>query len=45
MNNEKEGFCKRGHYTLQEAKNQLHALLTDIMMDDAGYIIDQVIRV
>ena len=38
----KEGFCERDHYTLQEARNQLHILLTDIMMDDAGYIIDKV---
>ena len=41
MNIVKEGFCKRDHHTLQEAKNQLHALLTDVMMDDAGYIIDK----
>ena len=39
----KEGFCERDHYTLQEARNQLHILLTDIMMDDTGYIIDKVI--
>ena len=38
----KEGFCERDHYTIQEARNQLHILLTDIMMDDAGYIIDKV---
>ena len=37
----KEGFCERDHYTLQEAKDQLHSLLTDIMMDDTGYILDK----
>ena len=42
MSNEKEDFCKGNYYTLQEAKNQLYALLTDIMMNDTGYIIDQV---
>ena len=40
----KEGFCARDHYTLQEAKDQLHSLLTDIMMDDAGYILDKTIN-
>ena len=39
----KEGFCRRDHHTLQEAKNQLHALLTDVMMDDTGYILDKTI--
>ena len=42
MDNVKEGFCERDHYTLQEARNQLHILLTDIIMDNAGYIIDKV---
>ena len=39
----KEGFCERDHNTLQEARNQLHILLTNIMMDDTGYIIDKVL--
>ena len=39
----KEGFCRRDHHTLQEAKNQIHALPTDVMMDDPGYIIDKII--
>ena len=43
MNIVKQRFCERDHYTLQEAQNQLHALLIDIMMDDARYIIDKII--
>ena len=38
----KEGFCERDHYTLQEARNQLHILLTNIIIDDTKYIIDKV---
>ena len=44
MSNEKEDFCKGNYYTLQEAKNQLYALLTEIMMNEAGYVIDQAIE-
>ena len=40
----KEGFCERDHYTLQESKDQLQSLLTDIMMNVAGYILDQTIH-
>ena len=32
------------HHTLQEAKDQLNAILTDIMMDDVGYILDKSIN-
>ena len=35
MNISRKEFCNTDHHTLQEAKDQLHALLTDIMMDDA----------
>ena len=41
MNIIKEEFCNRDHHTLLEAKIQLHALLTNVMMDDAGYILDK----
>ena len=44
MSNEKEDFCKGNYYTLQEAKNQSYALLTEIMMYEAGYVIDQAIE-
>ena len=40
----KEGFCERDHYTLQEAKDQLQSLLTEMMMNDAGYILDKTIH-
>ena len=39
----KEGFCVKDYYTLQEAIDQLHSLLTDIMLDEAGYILDEII--
>ena len=34
MNISRKEFCNTDNHTLQEAKDQLHALLTDIMMDD-----------
>ena len=40
----KEGFCERYHYTLPEAKDQLQSLLTEIMMNDARYILDKTIH-
>ena len=33
MGNEEEGFCNGNYYTLQDAKKQLHALLTKFMMN------------
>ena len=39
LNDEKEEFCKGSYYTLQDAKNWLYALLTEVMMDKTGYII------
>ena len=44
MDTMKEGFWERDHYTLQEAKDQLQSLLTEIMMNDAGYILDKTIH-
>ena len=44
MNISRKEFCNTDHHTLQEAKDQLHALLIDIKMDDAGYILDQSIN-
>ena len=38
---EKEDFCKANYKSLQDAKTQLLALLTEIMMTEAGFIIDQ----
>ena len=40
----KEVFWERDHYTLQEAKDQLQSLLTEIMMNDARYILDKTIH-
>ena len=44
MSNEKGDFCKGNYYSLQKAKYQLYALLTEIMMDKAGYVIDHAIE-
>ena len=44
MDISKKEFCNTDHHTLQEAKDQLHALLTNIMMDDIGYILDKSIN-
>ena len=44
MDISKQEYCNTDHHTLQEAKDQLHALLTDIMMDDVGYILDKSIN-
>ena len=41
MNVIKEKFCNKDYHTLHEAKNQLHALLTNVMMDNAWYILDK----
>ena len=43
-NNSKEDFCKRNYYSLQDAKARLNALITEIMMCEAGYIIDQAMQ-
>ena len=37
----KEEFCKADYMSLQDAKTQLTTLLTEVMMDEAGFIIDQ----
>ena len=37
----KEDFCKANYYSLQDAKAQLNALITEIMMSEVGFIIDQ----
>ena len=40
----KQEYCNADHYTLREAKDRLHALLTNIMMGDVGYILDKSIK-
>ena len=37
----KEEFCKAKYKSLQDTKTQMLALLTKIMMNEAGFIIDQ----
>ena len=44
MSNVKENFCKRMYYTLPDAQKQLHALLTEVMMDESGYVINEAIE-
>ena len=40
----KEEFCKADYMSLQDAKTQLMTLITEIMMDEAGFIIDQLLK-
>ena len=44
MDMNKQEYCNTDHHTLQEAKDRLHALLTNIMMGDVGYILDKSIK-
>ena len=44
MSKLKENFCKRMYYTLPEAQKQLHVLLTEVMMDKSGYVINEAIE-
>ena len=44
LKEEKEEFCQEDYHTLQEAKQQLYVLLTDIIMDESGYLISEAIR-
>ena len=39
LKEEKEDFCQANYNTLQEAKKQLYALLTNIITDESGYFI------
>ena len=40
----KEGFCVKDYYTLQEVIDQLHSQRTDILLDEARYILDNTIE-
>ena len=44
MEKKKEVFCKGTYHTLQDAKKQLHAILTKVMVDKSGYVIDKSIE-
>ena len=37
----KEEFCKADYMSLQDAKTQLSTLLTEVMKDEAGFIIEK----
>ena len=43
LKEEKEEFCQADYNTLQEAKKQLYALLTNIITDESGYVISEAI--
>ena len=40
----KEEYCKADYLSLQDAKTQLMTLVTEIMMEEAGFIIDEVLK-
>ena len=44
MSSEKENFCKGNYYVLQEVKNKLYALMTEVMMNKAKYVKEQAIE-
>ena len=44
MDINKQEYCNADHHTLQEAKDRLNALQTNIMMGDVGYILDKSIK-
>ena len=43
LKEEKEEFCQADYHTLQEAKKQLYALLTNNITDESGYVISEAI--
>ena len=45
MIDERDDFCNGTYYTLQDARNKLYALLTEILTERAGYLIDHTIKV
>ena len=44
MEKKKEEFCKGTYHTLQDAQKQLHAILTEVMVNKSGYVIDKAIE-
>ena len=44
LKDEKDHFCRGSYSTLKEARNKLYAILTDIIVQEAGIILDHDIR-
>ena len=44
LKNEKDNFCRSNYSTLTEAKNKLYSMLTEILIQEAGSVIDYDIR-
>ena len=42
--NRKEEFCKADYLSIKAAKTQLMTLVTKIMMEEAGFIIDEILK-
>ena len=42
--NRKEEFCKADYLSLQAAKAQLMTLVTEIMIDKAGFVINEILE-
>ena len=40
----KEKFCKGTYHTLQDVKKQLYAILTEVMVEKSGYVLDKLIE-
>ena len=44
MEKKKEEFCKGTYHTLQDAKKQLNAILTKVMVEKSEYVINKSIE-
>ena len=42
--NRKEEFCKADYLSIKAAKAQLMTLVTEIMMEETGFIIDEILQ-
>ena len=44
LKDEKDDFCGSNYSTLTDAKNKLYSMLTEILVQEAGYVIDHDIQ-
>ena len=44
LKDEKDQFCRSSYSTLKEARNKLYAMLTEIIVQEAGIILDHDVR-
>ena len=44
LKGEKDDFCNKKYHSLTKARDKLHSLLTEILREEAGNVIDHDIR-